>query len=225
MSNIQRMLKGVNKGRVASAFILLSFFTGVANASLSGIDPGYPRFIANKTYIDYYNVGGDTFYFDGYNVNNKVFWKDSPGATKERVKGSPDFYAQVDIDASNPLDPQVLAGSFFEMWGKIPSLGTGNTLLFAADITDVFWKKGKNAIIEFVMDGGSMQGKVCDLGFCSYADEVLQFKMGYFNGKWGKDFYKTAKAVATVPVPAAAWLFGTAIMGLFGFQRKKILTS
>ena len=168
------------------------FFSGVANAALSGIPSGFPGFIANKTYIDYYKAPGkDQFYFDGYNVNNKVFWKESPGATKEKVKGTPDFYAQVDIDASDPLNPQVKDGSFFEMWGKIPSLGTGNTLLFSADITDVFWTVGSGAIIEFVMDGGSMQGKVCDLGFCSYADEVLQFTMRKFNGKWNKEFYKT----------------------------------
>jgi hypothetical protein len=107
------------------------------------------------------------------------------------------------------------------MWGKIPSLGTGNTLLFKADIEDLFWTTGSGGVIEFIMDGASMQGAVCDLGFCSFADEVLQFEMRKFNGNWDKDFYKTAKGVATVPLPAAAWLFGSALIGLIGATRRK----
>lgn len=212
---------GRTKSMVAYALLLLFSFNGTANAALSGIDPGYPRFTANKTYLDYYHASGSTYYFDAYNVNNKVFWKDAPGSSKERVKGGPDFYAQVDIDASDPSNPQVLAGSFFEMWGKIPSLGTGNTLLFTAEINDLFWTTGSGGIIEFVMDGASTQGAVCDLGFCSFADEVLQFTMNNFNGDWGNEFYKTARGVATVPIPAAAWLFGSALIGLFGAKRRK----
>lgn len=222
MFNFQQSLKSSKKRVVASAFLLLFCFSGIANAALSGIPPGHPRFIANKTKIDYYKAEGSTYYFDAYNVNNKVFWQDSPGAKKQRVKGGPNFYAQVDIDASDPNNPQVLEGSLFEMWGKIPSLGTGNTLLFSADITDLFWTTGSGAIIEFIMDGSSMAGKVCDLGFCSYTDEVLQFKLKKFNGKWGKNFHKTARAVATVPVPAALWLFGSAFIGLSGFKHRKV---
>jgi hypothetical protein len=41
------------------------------------------------------------------------------------------------------------------------------------------------------MDGASMQGAVCDLGFCSFADEVLQFEMRKFNGNWDKEFFPT----------------------------------
>ena len=173
MSNYPRRLMSNTKSIAACALLLLIGFNGIANAALSGIPSGYPRFIANKTYVDYYQASGSTYYFDAYNVNNKVFWQDSPTNSKEKIKGGPDFYAQVDIDASDPSNPQVLAGSFFEMWGKIPSLGTGNTLLFKADIEDLFWTTGSGGVIEFIMDGASMQGAVCDLGFCSFADEVL----------------------------------------------------
>ena len=38
----------------------------------------------------------------------------------------------------------------------------------------------------------------------------------YFGG-W---FYKTA-SISPVPIPAALWLFGTALIGLVGFSKRK----
>jgi len=40
--------------------------------------------------------------------------------------------------------------------------------------------------------------------------------MGNQNGFSGADY-----GVSTVPVPAAAWLFGSALLGFFGFSRRK----
>jgi len=230
MNNIQRMLKRINKGTVASTFILLFFFTGTVNASLSGIPPGYPRIKANKVYLDNYQSGTPgVMYFDAYNVNNKVFWDQSPAPGKEKIKQAPDFYLEANLDvSSNPYSPTILEG-FLEVWGRIDSLGTstviGDDLLFRAELKDVY---STNKIIEFVMDGTTQTGQVCDLGFCSFTDEVVQFKLrkldANFNGDFSKTFYKTATGIATVPVPAAVWLFGSAFMGLAGFQRRKITT-
>lgn len=35
------------------------------------------------------------------------------------------------------------------------------------------------------------------------------------------EFYINSMTVSTVPVPAAAWLFGSALLGFFGFSRRK----
>jgi hypothetical protein len=40
------------------------------------------------------------------------------------------------------------------------------------------------------------------------------------NASLGTDPNYTLKVVSAVPVPAAVWLFGTALLGLFGFKRK-----
>ena len=38
------------------------------------------------------------------------------------------------------------------------------------------------------------------------------------------EFYINSLTVSTVPVPAAAWLFGSALLGFFGFSRRKANT-
>lgn len=216
--------KGIANRRstITGILLLLLFFSKIANAELSEIDPGFPRFIANKTNIDYSHAGGSTYFFNAYNVNPGVYWRESNSLLKERVELEPAFVAQVGIDASNPSNPQVLANSFFEVYGNLPSFGTGNTLLFSADIKDLFWRSGRGGIIEFVLDGTSMAGSACTLGYCSFADEVLQFKVkASFSGDWGNEFFQTATSVATIPLPAAAWLFGSALLGLSGVKIRK----
>ena len=37
-----------------------------------------------------------------------------------------------------------------------------------------------------------------------------------------EEFYINSMTVSTVPVPAAAWLFGSALLGFFGFKRRRI---
>jgi len=44
-----------------------------------------------------------------------------------------------------------------------------------------------------------------------------KLNVAYFN----EQFYISAMEVSAVPVPAAVWLFGTAIAGLIGFQRRR----
>lgn len=221
MINHYRRLINI-KSAVTSAVLMMLFFSGTASAALSGIAPGYPSFIANRAHIDYSNVSGSTFQFEGYNVNTSVFFKEALGTASQRVKMGPDFNVQVNIDASNPANPQVLAGSTIEVYGKVDSFGTGYGLLYSADIKDVFWTTGRSGFIEFVMDGASMSGAACDLDFCTFTDEVLQFKIrGRFNGDWGSDFSKNARSVSTIPLPAAAWLFGSALLGLSGTKLRK----
>ncbi len=219
MSNYSVLKKSKN-GTLGFTFLLLFCFTGIASATLSGISPGYPRFISDNTQVDYYQDMGNTFFLDAYNTSSKVFWQEGESMSKQRVRGNPFFYTQVDIDATDPNNPQVLEGSFLQVWGFLPGQLTNNRLLFSANISGLFWDTNQK-IIEFILEGDSHAGAVCDLGFCSFHDEVLHFTLEKFNGDWSKAFSSSATAVATVPLPAAAWLFGCAVFGLFGFQRRK----
>ena len=219
MDNILRMFlkKKITPMALASTFVLFCF-NGSANATLSGLEPGYPRFISTDT-LSYRKSGqSGTVTFN----SDSTLWQQHIYTTPE-VVSSASFDVNVNLDVSNSSNPSVLAGSSISIFGEIASLGTGSVSLFTADIYDIGWQSGSNAIIEFIMDGSTMAGAVCDLGFCSYVDEVLQFTLDRkFSVKWHKKFDKSALAIATVPVPAAIWLFGSAILGLGGLRRKII---
>ena len=48
-------------------------------------------------------------------------------------------------------------------------------------------------------------------------DEIIQY---LFDTDGTTDVVRLSVLAASVPVPAAVWLFGTAVLGLFGFRRK-----
>jgi hypothetical protein len=52
------------------------------------------------------------------------------------------------------------------------------------------------------------------------AGETYVVRMSNEMGVLGTDPNYTVKVISAVPVPAAVWLFGTALVGLFGFKRK-----
>ena len=227
--NMYQMFSNDGKGFVAGSFFLLMCFTGMANAALSGIEPGQPRFFTDKSaYVNYDYVKNRTSTLD-FSTSKNIKWQSSVDPQSiESVKNSA-IKVNVKLDVSNTSDPQVLAKSSIKVWGEIGSLagqtttptGGAANLLFAANIVDLFWTTGQNGVIEFIMDGGSMKGQVCDLGYCSYANESLQFTLGSFNGNWAQDFKKGATVVATVPVPSAFWLLGSAILGMVQLGRRK----
>ena len=49
----------------------------------------------------------------------------------------------------------------------------------------------------------------------------LRFENIYFGDDWGNYPHLDNVAVNVVPIPAAAWLFGTALIGLIGFSRRR----
>jgi len=200
---------------ILTAVLLLMSFVGVANASLSGIPPGYPRFISTDNL--FYDKNGTTGVVS-FN-SDSVKWQTLGAYPEDVINASFD----VNVNLANLSNPVVTAGSSISIFGEIASLGTGVVSLFTADITSIGWTTGTGAIIEFVMNQDSMAGAVCDLGYCStFHDEVLQFTLDKnFSGKWRRNFKRSALAVATVPVPAAVWLMGSALVGLVGVGRRK----
>jgi len=207
---------------VASGLLLFSF-AGTANAGLSGIQPGHPNFSSVDQFV--YSKPSKKTGNISFN-SDSAYWLTGPSEFLEVV-----FHADFDVnvDIKDLRDPVVDNGSI-TITGALASLGMGATeaaslanvdVLFTADIVSIGWTSG---LVEFVMSGASQAGAVCDAGYCSGADEVLQFTFDgndQFNGKWNKNFSKAAYAVATVPVPAAVWLFGSAIVGLVGLGRRK----
>ena len=73
---------------------------------------------------------------------------------------------------------------------------------------------------ELVTNDGNGVTRSAKLKVELVAGESYVVRMHNQGGFLGTDPNYTLKVVSAVPVPAAVWLFGTALLGLFGFKRK-----
>lgn len=56
----------------------------------------------------------------------------------------------------------------------------------------------------------------------NYVGRTFEFiSLAGLNSDYREEFYINTLEVSTVPLPAAAWLFGSALLGFFGFTRRK----
>jgi len=70
--------------------------------------------------------------------------------------------------------------------------------------------------------GGATPSNINTISFDAIAGEVYTIAIGgYRNGSWGDTNDGYALNVSQVPVPAAVWLMGSALLGLTGMRRKK----
>ena len=193
--------------------LVLIFFSGVANAGLVDLEPGWPRLVDNNTKIKS-KYKGNTAFFEAENERNDrgraPYFKEAPHIPRVSLI-DPEFKTWADIRVlSDGLE--VLDG-VFEVYGSLELNGIINDgLAFSASLIDVEWD---DYTIAFKMEA-DQQGYLCDLGFCSFGNEPLLFNLtsGIFDGDFTKNLSLDAQTVATVPVPPAVWMFGTALLGL-----------
>ena len=96
-----------------------------------------------------------------------------------------------------------------------------NTLLMSADLT------GANLMDDPYLWGFNTTNIVCNpdlLLECTDKESVYVALSNAFSGDFGRNFMSMGIAVTTVPVPAAIWLFGSAL-GLLGWIRRHALTA
>ena len=74
--------------------------------------------------------------------------------------------------------------------------------------------------------GGANPQNISNISFTAQAGQVYTIVLGgYNNGSWGSTTEGYQLTIASVPVPGAVWLFGSAMAGLIGFGRRKLSAS
>ena len=204
------------RGLVAGLCIMLVgvFSAGTASAySLAGINTsGSPAFI-NDVKVTL-NPNNGTIKLSG---RKDFLFNDGVGL----VDGNSSRYTMnlsFDYDGVNVTS----LGGTVSLIGGISSLGIGkNTLLMSADVTSMNITEDSN------LWGFNTTNLFCDpalLITCTADESIYVILDNAFSGNFNGNFKSTGFAVTTVPVPAAVWLFGSAL-GLLGWIRRRTLIS
>lgn len=126
-----------------------------------------------------------------------------------------------------------LTGGKFSFTSSDPMFGFGSTCtgsvctaktgtVFKGKLDSIGWSESKGSL-EF--GTSNFSGWACAQGWCTSAERLF-FTMN--NGSLGltpgmkifKSWHNTASGTAVIPVPAAAWLFGSGLVGLIGFAKR-----
>ena len=116
----------------------------------------------------------------------------------------------------------VLSGGTLTIGGTIPSLGVGPGSLLTGTLTSLgFPTSGSGDPLEFLFDvtGGDLAS------FYGTSGGIILTESGFIGG-FATDFSNVpftgvADTGTVVPVPAAAWLFGSGLLGLAGIARRR----
>jgi hypothetical protein len=128
----------------------------------------------------------------------------------------------------DPIPTSVGGRIDIELWDKLPSssgankLRSGMTDAHAGSWADVLWVEGvyfvsPNTTLFLVLTGENKNMSIAG----SIRNKYLQGQ-GYVSGVLtNNDYTFRTFYTAVVPVPAAVWLFGTALIGLVGYSNKR----
>ena len=120
------------------------------------------------------------------------------------------------------LDDGALTGGSLAIGGTIAGLGFNSGTLLTGSLSAIGFNQ-VNDPLEFLFNvtGGDAAGLYGSLG------GIILNQTG-FGGSWATSFTSApfgslsdVGTVGAVPIPAAVWLFGTALIGLVGFGRRK----
>ena len=109
------------------------------------------------------------------------------------------------------------------IYGKMEQLGISQprTMLMSADLTSA------NLVDDPYLWGFNTTNIVCNADLlleCTNSESVYVALSNAFSGDFGRNFMSMGIAITTVPVPAAIWLFGSAL-GLLGWARRRTISA
>lgn len=210
-SSVSQIKQTTQRGFCASLLIaaLALGVSGPAQASPLNLIPETPDIFSSFTDISY--VAG-TLVAQGFALSVD---DDGVGAAEDILGGTFNLDAAIDVGGN-------LSGGSLSIGGTVASIGANSGTLLTGTLTDIGFVDtiGGGDPLEFLFSvtGGDLAGLyggtggiiLTGTGFTSW---VTSFQNAPFAGM--SDTF----AVSPVPVPAAVWLFGSALLGLAGFGR------
>jgi hypothetical protein len=127
------------------------------------------------------------------------------------------LHLTADIEAGG-----ILTGGMLSITGTSGSYVSGT--LLTGTMTKLGYANNGSGVLEFAFNatGGDLAPFYTLPGF---GGGIILSVSGYddndFNESFARTDFNTFANVGVVPIPAAAWLFGSALLGLFGVARRK----
>ena len=227
---VSNVIKTVGKILAAALFLVASSnawsaYEKLLNPAYYTGSPGGSQFYTPKEpRIDMTNISlnysKDWNLFTGSSKSSSTFTLYGPNLVAKTFTGL--FALGASITSSGTLN-----GGVFSFLSNDPYFGFHNSYgnwgnVFSGQLTAVGASSSKDAI-EF--NTGKFSGWACAQGWCSKGERLWFTKVdGFPDSGWTKSWSdKNVNGTAVIPVPAAAWLFGSGLLGLVGIgKRKKI---
>lgn len=184
------------------------------------LDPGYynnapffPRIEMTNISLKY-GAGDGEFEAESKNASRFTLYR--PDGEAKTFTGK--FELEADITSKG-----VLKEGDFSFRSKDPMFGFGNNkwgTVFSGDLTALGWSAAGDRV-EF--NTANFSGWACDQGWCTQAERLWFTDVnGFPNSAWAKNWKDTSTSgTAVIPVPAAAWLLGSGLIGLLGVGKRK----
>ena len=220
---VSSTIKTVGKFLVAVLFVggSSSAWSSHVNNSERLLDPSYYNFVHSPR-IDFtdisLNYNRDANLFTGISKSNSTFTLLDPNFVSRTFTGT--FVVAASITQNGTLNR-----GGFTFFSNDPYFGFRNNYgnygnVFSGELKSVGWSASRD-FLEF--GTGNFSGWACDQGWCTDAERLWFTGVdGLPNTAWNTSWKdKSVNGTAVIPVPAAAWLLGSGLVGLLGIGRRK----
>ena len=211
-------------GKVFAAALFLVGSSNAWSAYEKLLDPGYykgtPFYMPKEPRIDMTNISlnysKDWGLLTGFSKLSSTFTLYDNNLAPKTFNGF--FALGADIASDGTFN-----GGKFGFFSNDSYFGFSNSYgnwgnVFSGDLTDLGASSSKG-VIEF--NSGNFSGWACDQGWCTDAERLWFTKVDGFPD-WKKNWSdKHVNGTAVIPVPAAAWLLGSGLLGLVGVAKRK----
>lgn len=184
---------------------------GGTNGTINfSIDAGGNMTITSYAQDSYLNTAGGTFYVDAAGVNGTSL-----------MGGTIDASGNMTFD---PTGREGMAAGFATSLGVQPWNDSAKIGMYDQFTTGTSTNAAKGSSPAFTLTGSALQ----DDGMGGWTGTLVSagningaYWVGFNNVQFSEVFNVSITAVSAVPVPAAAWLFGSGLLGLVGVARRR----
>lgn len=179
------------------------------NLDLTEFDPDLSFNFGSATY----DAATDIFSLDAYTATLS-----SDGETSQNVSGSVSLTAEISAGG-------ILVGGTISVLGTTSGdiINASSGTLLMGTLTAFGFSNDAQEILEFIFTptGGDLAPLYVGAGVGGLILSATGYDDNDFNSNFSGTAYGTFGDLAPIPVPAALWLFGSALMGMVGLARVK----